>query len=251
MILTRIFPTADAVSIDLIERDARDRLAALYDPGLRKWLRLNLVASVSGSAAGTDGTSETLTNRADRALLGVIRRQSDVVLVGAASVRAEGYQLPRHALLVILTRSGDLGSDRFSDQSGAGRVMVFCPAAAEPVVRASVGTLEVEIVTLPDEDGRLDVTSVVAVLAGRGLTRIVCEGGPSLAAQLLDADLVDELCLSTSARVTGGTLPLFGAGALIERPLRLAQLLVDDASGLYARWMVRGRTSPEDAQAIL
>ncbi|HEX3679280.1 MAG TPA: dihydrofolate reductase family protein, partial [Galbitalea sp.] len=94
MILTRVIPTAEQ-SLDQDAPDFRNRLADLYLPDATDWVRLNLIGSVSGSATGPDGTSETLTNPVDRAILGVIRSHADIVVVGAASVRAEGYFVPR------------------------------------------------------------------------------------------------------------------------------------------------------------
>jgi 5-amino-6-(5-phosphoribosylamino)uracil reductase len=79
---------------------------------------------------------------------------------------------------------------------------------------------------------------LVAALRERGLRRIVCEGGPSLAGQLLDSGLVDELCLSTSPVLGGVTLPLFGGETIASRRLSLGQLLADESSTLYARWSV-------------
>ncbi|WP_394770033.1 dihydrofolate reductase family protein [Lacisediminihabitans sp.] len=239
MILTRVFPEPGE-PIDTDGADARERLALLYEPGARRWLRLNLVASVDGSAAGSDGTSESLSNRADRKILGVIRRHSQVVLVGAASVRAEGYQLPRTVPLAVVTSSGDLAGHRLSPQLAPDRLIVFCPAGAETAVRESLGEIAARIVTLPDVGGRLEAASVVGSLADLGFDRVVCEGGPTLAAQLLDAGLVHELCLSTSPRIGGGRLRLLGDRAIEERALELRQLLVDDGGGLYARWLLAG-----------
>ncbi|WP_181134458.1 dihydrofolate reductase family protein, partial [Rathayibacter sp. AY1D5] len=71
-----------------------------------------MIASVTGSSTGSDGTSETLTNRVDRTILGVVREQADVVLVGAASVRAEGYRVPRRVPLAVVSASGDLAGHR-------------------------------------------------------------------------------------------------------------------------------------------
>lgn len=250
MILTRIFPGDSDFPgsgfpgnqrIDLQDADARDRLAILYAPPRPDWLRLNLITSVSGSVAGSDGTSESLTNRADRAILGVIRGQADVVLVGAETVRAEGYQLPRKSRLAILTGSGNLAGHRVGPDVGPGRVLVICPASAVDAVTSSLGDLEPEIVVIADEAGRLPVRRAVTALAERGLTSIVCEGGPSLAAQLLDEDLVDELCLSTSPIVTSTHLPLFGDSVRAEHRLKLSLVLVDDAGALYARWSLPER----------
>ena len=52
-------------------------------------------------------------------------------------------------------------------------------------------------------DGRLDLAAVLKLLAARGITRLMVEGGPTLAAALLAADLVDEAVLFHSPKVVG------------------------------------------------
>jgi riboflavin biosynthesis pyrimidine reductase len=237
VILTRVYPRADD-PIDLTSGDARDRLADLYRPPGRDWLRLNLVGSVSGSATGSDGTSETLTNPADRALLGVIRSLADVVLVGAASVRAEGYFVPRKAALAIVTSTGDLSGHRITSTGQRGPLLILCPEAAAAVVRRTVDDPAARVIPVRDADGRLAAHDIVAALRLDGYRSIVAEGGPILAAHLLAGGAVDELCLTTSPVLNGASVPLFGSSEFAGRPLELSQLLVDDASGVYARWAV-------------
>ena len=238
MILTRIHPSSAVETIDLDSPGSRDRLLDLYRPPAPRWLRLNLITSVSGSAGGSDGTSETLTNPADRRLLGVIRELADVVLIGAESLRREGYLLPSRSRLAVVTGSGDLSGHRLTPDIEAGRMLVLCPASAVDAVRASLGEREVEIVVVPDVAGRLPITGIVDALHLRGHSSIVCEGGPTLAAQLVDRDLVDEVCLSTSPSIGGSSLPLLAGADSGTRALELSQLLLDDSSGLYARWRV-------------
>lgn len=237
MILTRVQPGADvSETIDLDDAVSRERLLELYRPPSSTWLRLNLITTVSGSAAGSDGTSESLTSPADRRILGVIRELADVVLVGAQSVRAEGYLMPRRARLAVLTASGDLSGHRIATSIDAGRLMVLCPAAAVETVMESLGDVPAEIITI-EGGGRLDPAAVLAALHGRGMQAVVCEGGPSLAAQFAAADLIDELCISTSPQFGGLAFPVLPGDTGAPRPLRLELLLVDDASGVYARWV--------------
>jgi riboflavin biosynthesis pyrimidine reductase len=158
-------------------------LDGLYLPSRRRWLRLNFIASVNGSVAGVDGTSQSLTNRTDRRILGAIRRAADVVLVGASSVRTEGYFLPRSAPLAVLTGSGDLSGHRIPADVAPGRVVVLCPPAAVATVRSSLGAAAIDVVELAGP--RIDPGSAIAALHDRGHDSIGCEGGPSLAAQLL------------------------------------------------------------------
>lgn len=222
--------------IDLAGDGAGSRLAALYAPGRPTWLRLNLVASVTGSIAGSDGTSNPLTNRVDRRILGAIRRLADVVLVGAETVRAEGYQVPKSASLAIVTGSGDLSGHRI-DEVSAARVLVLCPPSAVTTARRTAGPL-VDVVEVDADDGRMPPERIVGAIRDRGLASVVCEGGPRLAAQLVAADLVDELCLTTGPLITAATVPIFASGAVPDRRLALSQLLSDESGALFARWEI-------------
>lgn len=229
MIVRRVHP-GPPESLELDAPGTRERLLELYRPPSRRWLRLNLVTSVSGSAAGSDGTSETLTSAADRRILGVIRELSDVVLVGAQSVRAEGYVRPKRAPLAVVTGSGDLEGHRIGGDGPP--IVVLCPEAAVDRVRQTLPDADILVVDGP----RMLPADLLAALNGHGFESVVCEGGPGLARQFVTAGLVDEVCLTTSPRLTGVTLPLFGVEAFPEVAVTLGQLLIDDESSLYARW---------------
>jgi riboflavin biosynthesis pyrimidine reductase len=235
VILTPVFPTA-GTSIDLELEGARDLISALYRPPIESWLRLNLIGSVSGSATGPDGTSETLTNAVDRMILKVIRSLADVVVVGAASVRAEGYFVPRGGALAVVSRGGDFTGHNIKNTDQRGTVLVLCPAAVADRARATIGAIDVTIVPVPDVDGSLSADAIVTALRGAGYRSMVAEGGPALATELLLGGVVDELCLTTSPVLNGGKLPLFGARAFEDHPLTLNQLLIDDAGFSYGRW---------------
>ena len=218
---------------DALDETGLTRLLDLYQPPAPDWLRINLIVSVSGSAAGPDGTSESLTNRTDRRILGVIRRQADLVVVGAASVRAEGYRIPATATLGIVTGTGDLAGHRI-EASETARLVVFCPAAAAARVAETLpGCTVIEVV---DVDGRIDAAELLRAIRATGARSIVCEGGPSLAAQLSAIGAVDEVCLTTSPMLTGTTLPSLGAAAFSPIALRPALLMTDEHGALYSRW---------------
>lgn len=237
MILTPVFPSG-AHPIDFESADARDRVTELYRPPREDWLRLNLIGSVSGSAAGPDGTSQTLTNPVDRILLNIIRALSDVVVVGAASVRAEGYFVPRYGTLAVVSGSGDFTGHNIKDTGTHGTVVILCPAAAVDRARATMGMSDVTILPVPDVGGSLTVERIVSALRGAGYRSIVAEGGPALATQLVLGGVVDELCLTTSPVLNGGNLPLFGTHEFEGHPLALSQLLIDDDGATYARWQL-------------
>jgi riboflavin biosynthesis pyrimidine reductase len=219
--LTRVFPTAEPV----------DDLDAAYAAPRSPWVRIGMITSVDGSVVGADGTSGTLTRGSDRKILGAIRRASDAVLIGAASLRREGYLLPKSRPLAVVTASGDLSGHSLPRDLEPGRLYVLCPSSEI----SSVDVPGARVIGM-DANGGSSSQEIIDVLAGLGFHSIVCEGGPILAAALLSEGVVDELCLSASPLIGGPSVPaLPGASG---QKLDLTQLLVDDAGVSYARWIV-------------
>jgi riboflavin biosynthesis pyrimidine reductase len=238
VILARVVPRFDD-PIDLDAPDAREQLAELYRPVSAEWVRLNLIGSVSGSATGPDGTSDTLTNPVDRIILKLIRRSADVVVVGAASIRAEGYFIPRSGTLAVVSRTGNFAGHQLKGTTADGNLVILCPEAAVETARTTIGMPDVTVLAVPDTGGSLSAPDVVTALRGAGFRSIVVEGGPQLATLFVVDNAVDELCLTTSPVLNGGRMPLFGAREFAEHPLILSQLLVDGSGATYARWLVQ------------
>ena len=238
MTLRRVLPT-EGGSVDLDAADARTTLLDWYDPRSAVHLRLNLVSTLDGRAAGSDGTSETLTSRADRTILGVIRELSDVVLVGAESVRQEGYLRPQRAALAIVTASGDLRGHRVDSPASEHPMLVL---TTEQGARQAAQTASSAQILVLDGGERLQLRDVVATLRRAGFGRIVAEGGPTLAAQLLEASLVDELCLTVMPRLGGPALPLLTGSPLSIRAAQPHTLITDTSGAQYGRWSLEGES---------
>jgi riboflavin biosynthesis pyrimidine reductase len=178
-----------------------------------------MVSSVDGAAA-VDGLSGGLGGEADRLALQRLRGSHDVTLVGAGTVRDEGYGpiggsderraarvrrgLAPVARLAIVTRSGRLDPElrAFGDPSEPPLVLASGAADAQALQRLD-GRAELHV--LGDDD--LDGPTIVGHLASLGLRRIVCEGGPSLNQALLSADLIDEVFLTVAPVLVGGEAP--------------------------------------------
>ncbi len=234
MILRRLSPAGaatDAVAIDTADADARARVAALYPP---PGLRVNLVATLDGGTSDAAGTSAGITAGADRVVLGAIRSVSDTVLVGAATLRAEPGLVPKRTHLTVLTTTGDFTGAAVRDDIEPGRILVVGPSGAEDRARRTFAA-PFEYLAV-DGDRAVPLSRLLEALRDRGLAKVVCEGGPRLVGQLLAANLVDELCLTTVPRILGRPQILFGGAAPGPRDLELVQLLGDDTGTLFARW---------------
>lgn len=202
-------PPADDVALD-------DAYAAP-----ERWVRGLMVSSVDG-AVEIGGSSGPLSGPADRRVLSHLRGTSDVVLVGAETVRAEGWRPPRPS------------PERRRQRRSQGRPEVPAYAVVSRTGDLPRGDAEGEVLVLSGTPG-----AVLDQLADRGLTRVLCEGGPSWLAQVAGAGRLDELCLTVSPVLAGP-----GHAGLLDGPawpsplaLRLSALLEDDG-WLFARYRV-------------
>ena len=208
-------------------------------PATEPWLRANMVASVDGAA--TDGAkTEGLGGPADRRLLSLLRALADVVIVGAATVRVEGYGpvRPREwwgdlrkgrtpaPPLAIISRSLDLDFEApVFTEAITPTIVVTCASA--PVDRVRACEKHAEVIITGGE--RADAGAALDALAERGLVRQLTEGGPRLLAEFAAAGRVDELCLTMSPQLTAGDAArVLNGPAMPPMPLRLGHVLEED-----------------------
>lgn len=228
-----------------------DELCALaaaderHPPPERPWVLLNMIASLDG-AIETDGTSGGLGGPADRALFTTLRGLADSILVGAGTVRAEGYRSPRRGTraraprLIIVSARCDLDPDAtpFTD-AAVSHVVLTTRSAPEDRRRALAQVCDVRIAG----DETIDIATALGQLRKEGDEIVLCEGGPSLNHQLAADGLLDELCLTISPRLVGGPSGRLLRGATPLEPPRAFDLLrlVSCDSLLFARHLRASR----------
>jgi riboflavin biosynthesis pyrimidine reductase len=197
----------------------------------RPWVRTNFVATVDGAAHDADGVSGSLGGAADKQVFDVLRSLADVVLVGAGTARAEGYG-PADVPIAVVSRRLDV-----PDALLVPGTLVITTADA-PVERVDELRHAVDVIALGE--GRIDWHAVLSALAARGLNRVLCEGGPSLHGELVEHDLVDEVCLTVAPVLASGSAPRIAhATDAVDRAMSLGHAIaVDDV--LLTRW-VRAR----------
>lgn len=224
-------------------------------PG-RPWVMANMVAGLDGSAA-VNGRVGALSDDVDRRLFKQMRSLADVVLVGASTVRAERYgpvQLEPELVewrtahdrqpvppIAVVSASLNLDVDLplfRPDQST--RPMVVTGDAAPESARQ---TLEpVADVVVAGSDG-VDLREALRQLRARGAEVVLCEGGPSLLGQLVESDLLDELCLTLSAAMGGDSLPMAVSPATSELARFDLAHVLQSGSTLFLRYV---RSHEED-----
>lgn len=187
------------------------------------WVGLNFVTALDGAIA-IDGRSGALGGPGDRAMFAALRDVADAVVVGAGTARAEDYgptslraadarrargQAPRPAV-VLVTRSGDLTGLERLWADGDMRVVVATGPAADADALAAVRDRGATVLRTDGPDGGPDLTAMLARLRDEGWTRLLCEGGPSLAVDLLAVGEVTDLFTTVAPVVVGGTQTMLG-----------------------------------------
>jgi riboflavin biosynthesis pyrimidine reductase len=177
-------------------------------------------------------------------VFGLLRMFCDVLLVGAGTLRQEGYgplrldparQRWRRAagltpwpVLTVVSSRLALDPEHPAFTQAPVRPIVLTHGGSPVARRRGLATVADVVVA---GDAEVDLTAARTALVERGLPQVLCEGGPHLFGSLLAADLVDELCLTVSPLLTGP-----GSGRIIAGPgsaphrLRLGSVFYADGN---------------------
>ncbi|WP_328583851.1 pyrimidine reductase family protein [Streptomyces sp. NBC_00370] len=272
--MRRLFPVTDETASAASDRPASDQAASgrtgsgtagdwtldeLADAyayprdldGAGHWLRANMVSTLDG-AAQHDGRSQTISSAADMRIFGVLRALADVVVVGAETVRQEGYrparardafaarreaagQGPAPAIAIVTAGLAlDFSLPLFTAPLVPTLVLTGAAAPPERVREAEKAGAEVVIA---GEGPGVEPARAVQALAARGLRRLLTEGGPRLLGQFVAAGVLDELCLTMSPTLTSGYAQRIAGGPALAVPERFAlAALLEEEGFLFTRY---------------
>lgn len=202
----------------------------------RPHVSVNMAISVDGRISTREREQITLGTRHDRHLMDVLRARSDAVIVGAGTVRHDGYPVlvrdpevrrrrvargrPPHPVNVVLSRALDLPMARPIFRRDDVRRIIFTTRAAPEAKRRRFERIA-EVVVLRTKG--ISPRTVLRDLHGRGMTRVLMEGGGELHFAFARQHVVDEIYVTVTPRLIGGDAPslLDGRGFLKEDHLEL------------------------------
>jgi diaminohydroxyphosphoribosylaminopyrimidine deaminase/5-amino-6-(5-phosphoribosylamino)uracil reductase len=202
----------------------------------RPMVTLKLATSFDGRIATASGESRWITGPAARHEVHALRMRHDAVMIGAGTARADdpvlnvrGMGHVHQPVRVVLARNLDL--PRHGRLAASAREMPLWLLHGEDADAAAIAAwrdLGAELFPVPVVAGQLDLAAALAALGGRGLTRVMCEGGGGLAASLLKTGVVDRLVGFTAGLAMGAegrpAIAALGLGELAEAPrFRLAE----------------------------
>jgi diaminohydroxyphosphoribosylaminopyrimidine deaminase / 5-amino-6-(5-phosphoribosylamino)uracil reductase len=190
----------------------------------RPHVMLKLAVSADGKAGLAGRRPATITGEPARARVHALRAMSDAVLTGIGTALADNplltCRLPgmaeRSPVRVVLDSALRLPLDSRLVTSARATPLWVVAAEAAPKERAEALQRQgAEVLRAASAGGRLDLLAALRLLAERGITRLMVEAGPILAAAFLTADLVDEAVLLRAPTTIGTD----GIDALEGQPL--------------------------------
>ncbi|MGW6270975.1 MULTISPECIES: pyrimidine reductase family protein [unclassified Streptomyces] len=251
--MRRLFPVTDQTDETSVREWALAELADAYayPPGDTPWLRANMVSTLDG-AAQHDGRSQPISNATDMRIFGTLRAVADAVVVGAETVRKEGYRPARARedfaerraaagqtvapAIAVVSASLDLDFSLPLFTSPLVPTLVVTGAEA-PAARVAAAEKAGAVVVVAGEGAGVEPERVAPALAERGLTRLLTEGGPRLLGQFVAAGALDELCLTVSPMLTAGDAQRIAWGSALAVPERFALASVlEEAGFLFTRY---------------
>ena len=189
----------------------------------RPLVALKIAESADGFVADASGKTRWITSERSRRRSHLMRAQNDAIMVGIGTVladdplltcRLEGLENRSPMRVVVDSRLRLPPNSQLARTARETPVLVFTVAntGGEALTASGVEIVRVEA----DADGHPDLAAVLSVLAARGITRLLVEGGPTLHAAFLRRGLAD-LAYRYAARTT------LGSGLRSAMPTREAQ----------------------------
>jgi len=182
----------------------------------RPLFTLKLATSLDGRIATGTGDSKWITGEQARARAHLLRARHDAVLVGSGTVLADDPDL-RCRLPGMLDRSPVrlVADARLRTPVGARLVrtarevptwILTSPGAdaTKSAALAEAGATIIEVAAADEGGSGLEPVAMARALASGGLTRVLLEGGGSLAASFFAAGLIDRLEWFTAPKIIGG-----------------------------------------------
>ena len=179
----------------------------------RPYVLLSVAMSVDGCIDDATDARLILSNDADLDRVDEVRARSDAIMVGAGTIRRDNPALlvrssarrsarvarglPASPARVTVTASGDLDPAARFFTAGEGARLIYVPDAEQDRIQGQLAQTAdaaagIEVIGAGDP---LSIRAVLADLAGRGVRRLMVEGGGIVLAQFLAEGLADELDL--------------------------------------------------------
>ena len=214
---------------------------------------LKLAVSSDDKIGAAGRKPVAISGEAAKARVHLLRAQSDAILVGIGTVLADDplltCRLPgmeaRSPVRVVLDRSLRIpGASRLIHSARETPLWVMTSNVSEAPAAMKLGAAGAQVIRVATTSTppRLDLPGVLHALAGKGITRLLVEGGARVASSFVASGLVDEVWLLRGAEAVGAdgvaaldALPLTSITQSPAFKLRVSETLEKDTLTIYER----------------
>jgi diaminohydroxyphosphoribosylaminopyrimidine deaminase/5-amino-6-(5-phosphoribosylamino)uracil reductase len=213
---------------------------------------LKLAISADGKIGASGRKPVAITGETAGRRVHLWRAQSDAILVGIGTVLADDplltCRLPgmeaRSPVRVVLDRALRIpGNSRLLHSARETPLWVMASELAEAPAAAKLGAAGAQVIRVPPTAASgLDLPVVLRLLADKGITRLLVEGGSRVASSFVAADLVDEVWLLRAPEPIGeggvSALDALPLAAITQSPafrVRASENLGKDILTIYER----------------
>ncbi|WP_262296898.1 bifunctional diaminohydroxyphosphoribosylaminopyrimidine deaminase/5-amino-6-(5-phosphoribosylamino)uracil reductase RibD [Microvirga sesbaniae] len=187
----------------------------------RPAVTVKLARSTEGFAGSRRGPRLMLTGEAANGRVHLMRAHADAIMVGVGTaladdpllnVRLPGLEARSAVRIVVDSRLRTPATARLVQGAREIPTWIVTTVDAPTEAERALTARGVEVLRVPaDGNGRVHLSEALHLLGTRGLTSVLCEGGPDLADALARADLIDALVLVTGRSARGqGDVPALG-----------------------------------------
>jgi diaminohydroxyphosphoribosylaminopyrimidine deaminase / 5-amino-6-(5-phosphoribosylamino)uracil reductase len=179
----------------------------------RPHVTLKLAVSADGKAGRAGRRPAAITGEPARTRAHLMRAMNDAVMIGIGTALADDPSLTcrlpgmaaRSPVRVVVDCALRLPLDgRLVASAGTPALWVLAAASAPADRERALRERGAEVIRVETSaEGRVDLGAVLKLLGSRGITRLLLEGGPILAASFVASDLVDEIALFRSSGIIG------------------------------------------------
>ena len=175
------------------------------------FVTLKLATSLDGRTATASGESRWITGPEARRKVHALRLSHDAVMIGSGTALADDPDLTvrdmgavRQPVRIVLDRQLKHSSEsRLGRSASEHPVWLLHGPSTTDAARKAWAATGASLIEVPETKGHLDLKAALQTLATKGLTRVLSEGGSSVAGALVEVGLVDELALFSGGVLIG------------------------------------------------
>ncbi|TYP57801.1 bifunctional diaminohydroxyphosphoribosylaminopyrimidine deaminase/5-amino-6-(5-phosphoribosylamino)uracil reductase RibD [Thermosediminibacter litoriperuensis] len=201
------------VVVGVLEEEARklNEVFIKYIITGRPFVAAKIAQSLDGKIALASGESRWITGEPARVKAHEFRSWYDAVMAGVGTVLADDplltCRLPgkrKSPVRIVVDSGARMPPDARMLKCEGGRVILATTERADSERVSALMERGVEVIKVPAAEGRVDLSRLMGILGGMGITSVLVEGGATLTASLIKKNLVDKLLVFVAPVVIGG-----------------------------------------------